>query len=201
MSWRDSFVALDTETTGFGPKARIIEVAAVVFENRVPVREWSSLLLPEDVDWGSEKVAQALSVNKLTREQLQGKPTFAQVLPDLLVELSHDVLVAHNAEFDLAMLNQELQRLNRPVLSPQLLVCTRDLAFRFNWTNDGNKLDQAASRYGIAFEDAHRAAVDARTCGAILGAILEKHPLPTEVGPMAELCRAANAAWKAKRRW
>jgi DNA polymerase III epsilon subunit-like protein len=153
------------------------------------------------VDWGNEKVAQALSVNKLTREQLEGQPSFAEIVSDLLVELSLPTMVGHNVEFDVRLLNQELQRLNRPVLSPQLLLCTRDLASRFNQTGSGNRLDQTAARYGVAFEDAHRAVVDARTCGLVLSVMLQRHSLPMEVGPMAELCRAANAAWKAKRRW
>lgn len=199
--WSDGYAAFDVETTGLGSSARIVEVAVVTFSQRKPVHEWSRLLCPEGVDWDSQKVQDALNINKITRAQLEGQPTFQEILPDLLVELSLPTLVAHNAEFDIRLLNQELQRLNRPVLSPQLLVCTRDLASRFNWTNDGNKLDQAASRYGIAFEDAHRAAVDARTCGYILGAILEKHALPMEVAPMAALCREANDAWKRKRRW
>jgi hypothetical protein len=39
-----------------------------------PVRSWSTLLNPGNIDWDSEKVAGALRVNKLTREELQDQP-------------------------------------------------------------------------------------------------------------------------------
>jgi DNA polymerase-3 subunit epsilon len=198
--WSDGYAAFDTETSGLGASARVLEIGVVTFEGGKPVHEWSRLLCPEGVDWDNDKVKEALAVNKLTREQLQGQPTFDEILPDLLLELSLPTLVAHNAEFDVRMLNQELQRLSKPALSPQLLVCTKDLASHFNWTNDPNRLENVAPRYGVVQEAAHRAIVDARTCGLVLAAMLQRHPLPMDGARMAELCRTVNAAWRNRRR-
>jgi DNA polymerase III epsilon subunit-like protein len=108
--------------------------------------------------------------------------------------------VAHNAEFDMRMLSYELQRQSKTPLKPQLLVCTRDLASRFNWTSSGNRLYEAALRYQVPQDGAHRAAVDARTCGLVLSAMLKRHSLPEDIQRMVEFCVSANNAWKSKRR-
>lgn len=196
--WGNSWVAIDTETTGLDSRARVVEVAVVAFENGQPVHEWSQLLCPENVDWNDANVMKALEVNRIRRADLQGKPTFEQVLPDLLLELSQDVWVAHNAEFDLRMLNQEMQRLGRPALKPNMLVCTRNLAARLESGARGNKLAEVAQRYSVRFEDAHRAAVDARTCGRILGEMVRRGQLPSDGRAMAEFCQLAEKSWRTR---
>lgn len=194
--WFDGWVSIDTETTGLGSSARIVEVAAVTFEGGKPVREWSSLLFPEGVDWDDKNVQKALEVNKLTLAELRGKPSFADILPDLLVEIAHPVLVAHNAEFDERMVNQELARLGRPVLKPELLICTKNLANKLNGGRPGNKLEQAAQRFGIPQSDAHRAVVDARVCGLILAEMHRRALLPTNDEAMKTLCVQSAAQWR-----
>jgi DNA polymerase III subunit epsilon len=198
MSWTDGWVALDTETTGLGSSARVIEVAVVTFEGGEPVGAWSRLLYPENVDWENEGVKKALEVNRITREQLQGQPTFEEILPDLLVELSHDVYVAHNATFDMRMLNAELQRVSRPALSPRLTICTKNLASHLNKTTEGNRLQDVAPRWGIKQASAHRAVVDALVCGQVLAAMARGGHLPPDDMEMGALCIKAAADWKGK---
>ena len=194
MSWADEpWVCLDTETTGFGPTARILEIAAVIFEGGKIIREWSALLFPKDVDWGSEKVQGALKVNKLTYDQLVGKPSFEEILPDLLLEFDCDHWVAHNMNFDRQMIDQELARIGQPVLAPRRLsICTLQLERHFG--SKRNKLGEVAARYQVPQDDAHRAVVDAKTCGLILNAMLQGGRVPQEDADMAALtARAANA--------
>lgn len=195
--WTDSWAAFDTETSGVGTAARILEVGVVTFEGGQPVREWSQLICPPDVDWNDPKVQEALAVNKLTADLLHGRPTFEQILPDLLVELSHDVLVAHNADFDMRMIAQELQRLSRPALSPRLLICTLNLASHQRGQVKGNKLGDVAARYNVPQNGAHRAVVDAATCGLVLTAMLRAGHVPGEDAAMSELTKTASA----RRRW
>lgn len=196
--WADGWVSIDTETTGLGSTARIVEVAAVTFEGGKPVREWSSLLFPEDVNWDDKDVRKALEVNKLTLEELRGKPRFADILADLLVEIAHPVLVAHNAEFDERMVNQELKRLGREALKPQMLICTKNLANKLNNGQPGNRLEQVAPRFGIPQGDAHRAVVDARVCGLILAEMNRRGLLPTNDEAMSALCRQSAAQWRGR---
>jgi DNA polymerase III epsilon subunit-like protein len=118
----------------------------------------------------------------------------------LLVELSHDVWVAHNVEFDLRMLTQEYGRLGRTLQLPKLSVCTKNLSAVFGG-GKGNRLFHTAERYGIPQEDAHRAVVDARVCGQILAKWVETGRVPGSDSEMEALCKKADASWRGKHRW
>lgn len=201
MTWTDGWVAFDTETTGFGSKARIVELACVTYERGAIVREWEQLVLPEGVDWSDKSVMKALEVNGIDPAELQDKPSFQDVLADLLVELSHPVWVAHNAVFDINMLNQELQRLSRPALSPPLLICTKNLASGLNNTTVGNRLSDVACRYNVLQESAHRATADAVTCSRVLARMIEQGLLPHDDDDMRALCTRAHSQWQHKHRW
>jgi DNA polymerase III epsilon subunit-like protein len=201
MSWQRSWVAIDTETTGFGAKARILEVAAVTFENGIPVHEFSSLLCPSDVDWSNDRVKEALAVNKLTLDDLKGKPTFGEIIWDLMTELAHPVWVAHNFEFDCVQIQQEFVRAGREFVPPQLGICTCRLAAHLEPQAQGNKLYQVASRYGVLQESAHRAVVDAKVCGNLLDRMQKQGKLPVDDVAMKALVVQADQAWKSKRRW
>ncbi len=199
--WFESWTAVDTETTGLGSTARVVEVACVTFESGQIAREWTQLLYPDGVNWDDPNVKKALEVNRLTRDELEGKPRFGDVVGDLLLEMSHPVIVAHNAEFDMRMLNQELQRLGRQPLSPQLLICTKNLASQLSGGTPGNRLADVACRYNVLQEGAHRAAADAITCGRVLHRMYELGKLPQADEEMGVFCRRADAAWKGKHRW
>lgn len=180
-----NYCSFDTETTGFGSRARVLEIGLVVFENFLPVHEWSTLLCPEDVDWDNEHVKQAMFINKIDPDSLRGQPTFAQALPNILLELSHDTLVAHNASFDMGMMGQELSRAGVPLLTPKMVVCTKILATKLGG-GSGNRLQDVAPRFGVVQESAHRAVVDARVCGLVFAAMLRTGRLPVEDAPMAQ---------------
>lgn len=200
MKWHEEFVAWDTETTGLGSTARIIEIAAVVFENGKPTREWSTLLCPTGVDWGDPKVQEALAVNHIAPHELTGKPTFEEALPDILLEFEHDTWVAHNASFDLRMLSQEMARINRPFTPPKLSVCTKNMSSYLNTGLPGNKLAQVAPHYNIVPENAHRAVVDARTCGQVLCAMLQQAPFPDTIEEMQDMLKRADKSWTTRSR-
>ena len=101
-------IVLDTETTGLEPDLghRIIEIGCVELVNRRPTgRTFHHYLNPErDIDEG------ALAVHGISREELQGKPRFADVAEELLAFISGAELVIHNAAFDVAFLDAELKR-------------------------------------------------------------------------------------------
>jgi len=199
MGWANEWVSFDTETTGFGPKARILEIGVVTFAEGKVVREWSSFFCPSDLDWDAPKVKEALAINKLTREMLNGAPTFEQVVPDLLVELSNSPhWVAHNAEFDMDMLGNEFGRIGKPRPTPKLLICTKNLGNRLNNNQPPNRLENVAQRFGIPQDGAHRAVVDARTCGLILAEMHRRALLPTDDAAMATLCQETAAQWRGR---
>jgi len=109
-------IVLDTETTGLDPcdGHRIVEIACVELIHHIPTgRRFHRYVNPE-----RDMPEDALAVHGLTAEFLARQPPFAAVLDELLEFIGTDLLVIHNAEFDLAFVNAELTRLQRePITS------------------------------------------------------------------------------------
>lgn len=147
-------VVFDSETTGLEPTDghRVVEIGAVELFNHVPTgRTFHSYLNPE-----RDVPADALQVHGITSAFLRDQPVFAEIVDDLLVFLDHDgngnpglaPLVAHNALFDVAFLNMELQRLGRPPLAQERVVDTLLLA-RQRFPGAPNSLDALCRRFSI----------------------------------------------------
>ena len=107
-------IVLDTETTGLDPKQghRIIEIAAVEFVNRRPTgRNIHFYLNPErEIDSG------ATDVHGFTWDMLRDKAKFADVAEEFLEFARGAQLIIHNAPFDVAFLDEELKRVDLPVV-------------------------------------------------------------------------------------
>ena len=102
-------IVLDTETTGLEPASghRIIEIGAVEMVNRRRTeRTFHQYLNPErEIEDG------AYDVHGLSTEFLSDKPLFRDIARDFLDFVRDSELVIHNAPFDVAFLDAELQRL------------------------------------------------------------------------------------------
>ena len=105
-------VVLDTETTGLEPEQghRVIEIGCVEMINRRKTgRKFHRYLRPDRlIDRG------ALHVHGITNEFLAQQPRFADIVDELLEFISGAELIIHNAAFDIAFLDAELQRLPGP---------------------------------------------------------------------------------------
>ena len=99
-------IILDTETTGLEPNLghRVIELAAVELLNRqLSGNRFHSYLNP-----GRDSDAAALQIHGLTREFLQDKRKFKDIVNEFLEYVSGAELIMHNAPFDEAFLDYEL---------------------------------------------------------------------------------------------
>lgn len=105
-------VFLDTETTGLSPAQghRIIEIAAVEALNRRLTKNHFHVYLNPDreIDQGAQEV------HGITREFLQDKPRFADVVDEFLQFVAGAELIIHNAPFDVGFLNSELGKIDKP---------------------------------------------------------------------------------------
>jgi DNA polymerase-3 subunit epsilon len=162
-------IVLDTETTGLEPGLdhRIIEIGCVELMNRRPTgRTFHHYLNPErHIEQG------ALEVHGITAEFLQGKPRFGDVAEELMTFISGAELVIHNAAFDVAFLDAELQRLGasaatfagRTVAAECRVLDTLALARQMH-PGQRNNLDALCKRYEIdnSHRELHGALLDAR---------------------------------------
>ena len=102
-------IVLDTETTGLevAQGHRIIEIGCVELRNRRATgNHFHRYLNPErDVDAG------ARAVHGLSREDLAGKPRFAEIADEFTQFISGAELIIHNASFDVGFLDAEFARL------------------------------------------------------------------------------------------
>jgi DNA polymerase III subunit epsilon len=104
-------VFLDTETTGLSPESgdRIIEIGCIeMVSRRLTGRTKHFYVNPERASSDD-----ALKVHGLTDEFLADKPKFAAIVDELAEFLAGAEVVIHNAPFDVAFMDIELQRLGR----------------------------------------------------------------------------------------
>ncbi|MCC6596994.1 MAG: 3'-5' exonuclease [Rhodanobacteraceae bacterium] len=88
--WRyQRWAITDTETTGVGPDARIVELAIVWMRFGVVEDAWSSLVNP-----GVTIPDDAVSVHGITNEMVAKAPTLQDLLPEIDTRLSDAAIVA-----------------------------------------------------------------------------------------------------------
>jgi DNA polymerase-3 subunit epsilon len=153
-------IVLDTETTGLDPLTgdRVVEIGCIELFNRIPTGQtFHRYVNPE-----REMPASAFEVHGLSTEFLKDKPPFAEVADDFLAFVGDAALVIHNAAFDAAFLNSELERIGKSLIARDRLVDTLLLARRRH-PGAPNRLDDLCSRYGIdnARRTKHGALLDA----------------------------------------
>ncbi|NPA93265.1 MAG: 3'-5' exonuclease [Chloroflexi bacterium] len=95
-------VYLDTETTGLGPEAEVIEIAIVDADGR-PLLD--TLIRPQ-----GEVPEDASRVHGLTTAMLQGAPTWPQVWPQIQAALAGRLVLMYNASYDLRVMEQTAAR-------------------------------------------------------------------------------------------
>ena len=158
------FVVLDLETTGLSPRsARICEIGAQRVRDLELLDTFETLVDPR------APLPQAIvSLTGIRPEALRGAPRAELAIRRLLTFAGDAALVAHNARFDLAFLDREVERLTgRRVAAP--VVDTVWLARRL--LGDRTRrvgLASLAHFFGVSTEPCHRALPDAQATAEIL---------------------------------
>ena len=159
MSLRE--IVLDTETTGFDPKAnhRIVEIGCVELVNHLPTGQTFHRYVNPQRDMPEE----AQKVHGLTSEFLSTQPVFADIVDEFLAFIGDAPLVIHNAEFDLNFIDAELGWLNRPALDRGRAIDTVHLARR-KFPGAPASLDALCARFSIdnSSRTLHGALLDAQ---------------------------------------
>ena len=139
-------VILDTETTGLSVREghRIVEIGCIELDNLIPTQNrFHCYLNPE------RKVSEkAFEVHGYSDEFLSTQKKFSDVVDDFLKFIENKNLVIHNAEFDLAHLNNELAILGKKKLKSENVVDTLVLA-RGKFPGSPTSLDALCKRYRV----------------------------------------------------
>jgi DNA polymerase-3 subunit epsilon len=155
-------IFLDTETTGLDAANgdRIVEIACIeMVDRRHSGRRLHHYLNPQ-----RSSHPDALRVHGLTDDFLADKPLFAAVAEELLAFVAGAEVVIHNAGFDLAFINAELDRIGRPPFAGHVERVTDSLALaRELFPGKHNSLDALCKRLEVdnSQRELHGALLDA----------------------------------------
>ena len=120
-------VVLDTETTGLSVKDghRVVEIGCIELEDLIPTKnKFHCYLNPQ------RKVSEkALAVHGYNDEFLSKQKKFSEIGEEFLDFIKNKKLIIHNAEFDLAHLNNELNLFGKKKIENEIvdtLILARD---------------------------------------------------------------------------
>ena len=138
-------IVLDTETTGISVKDghRIVEIGCIELDNLIPTQnKFHCYLNPE------RKVSEkAFQVHGYSDEFLSKQKKFSEVAEDFLEFIKDKRLIIHNAEFDLAHLNNELKLFGKNKIQNEI-IDTLTLA-RNKYPGSQASLDALCKRFRI----------------------------------------------------
>ncbi len=138
-------VVLDTETTGISVKEghRIVEIGCIELDNLIPTKNrFHCYLNPE------RKVSEkAFEVHGYSDDFLAKQKKFSEIVDEFLNFIDGKKLIIHNAEFDLAHLNNELEISGKDKIINQI-TDTLTLA-RDKFPGSSISLDSLCKRYRI----------------------------------------------------
>jgi DNA polymerase-3 subunit epsilon len=182
-----TYVVVDLETTGLSPgRSRICEIGAVRVARLEEAGTFELLVNP-----GERLPAAIAALTGLADGELRRAPGAASAVGRFLAFAGDAVLVAHNARFDLAFLDREVERLTGRRLAAPVVdtvwLARRLLAGRTSRCS----LAALAHFFGTDARPCHRALPDAQATAEILLALIG---LAQERGArtVAELCDLAT---------
>lgn len=164
-------IIFDFETTGLDSmRDRIIEIGAIKYLRGKRVADFSFLIKP-DVPL-PEIITK---ITGITAEMLEDKPAIETILPEFLQFIDKAVLVAHNAEFDMAFLRSACQRQGYQIEYP--CFCTLKMARQLLPDLESKNLDTLAKHYELSFAARHRSIGDCEVTGSVLNHLLQREGL------------------------
>ena len=171
------FTVLDLETTGLSCDSdRIVEIGAVRVEDGRVNDTYHQYVNPE-----MHIPSSASSVNHITDDMVCNQPKIREVLPGLLRFIGSDIIVAHNAAFDIKFLARSCMRHRFTV--PTAWFDSMDL--KTVWTDLPNhKLETFLSAAGIINKHAHSALGDAEALAQLMIVSMQKPfnaPIPEDI--------------------
>lgn len=160
-----NFVSIDFETANekrYSPCA----VGLVVANDQGIVDEFYSLINPM-----MEFRSYNTYVHGITEEDVTDAPTFAELWPKLHDYLKNNMVIAHNASFDMSVIRNTLDYFNLPYPTMDYL-CTVKLSQHIWPELENHKLNTLAAHHGITFEH-HHALEDARVAAKVMQKAME----------------------------
>ncbi len=155
----DSYIVLDLETSGLSKyKNEIIEIAMIKIQNGEKIDSYQSLVKPSQ-----PIISKIEKLTGITNEMLSSAPSFSSIADDVVAFIGENVLISHNAKFDMGFLTTALE----PRKVELKCIDTLPLARKALPELENHKLETLISHYAIAKSQTHRAMDDVECTQAI----------------------------------
>jgi len=163
-----TYVVFDIETTGLSViHNKIIEIAGVRMQNGNEIDRFSSFINPH------EKIPYNIQqLTNITDEMVADAPELEPTLRQFVEFIGDDILVAHNARFDIGFIQANCKTLGMPEVQNPVLD-TLELARLLHPTMKNHRLNTLADKYKVSLENHHRAIDDTIALGGILNGLIK----------------------------
>ncbi|WP_170007376.1 PolC-type DNA polymerase III [Bacillus fonticola] len=192
----DTFIVFDVETTGLSAVYdTIIELAAVKVRDGEIVDRFESFANPHH-----PLSATTIHLTGITDDMVRNAPEVEEVLEKFQAWCKDDILVAHNASFDMGFLNAGYKRYEKKV-STNPVIDTLELA-RFLYPDMKNhRLNTLCKKLEIELTQHHRAIYDAEATGYLLVKLLKEAKEKRNIAFHDELNQSLDESlsWKQSR--
>ncbi len=162
-----TFIALDLETTGLAYTSRIVEIGMLKFCGEKILATYNTLVNPL-----CEIPQRVIAIHGITNYDVRNAPTFEDIIDEVLEFISGGVIIAHNANYDVNILANELHRnfcgVNYIYALDTLRIAQKCFEF------DRYSLEHIAKEFGFATEGMHRALKDAELVYKIFNKFCEE---------------------------
>ncbi|MFQ6612288.1 MAG: helicase C-terminal domain-containing protein [Fidelibacterota bacterium] len=156
----NTFIAFDFETTGLDAREdRIIEIAAIRFEDGKPSERYVTLLNP-----GRPIPAMITDITGISDAMVAQAPAEEQIVDDFWNFLGDWPMVAHNTSFDHAFLTALAERQGK-ILPDRNYYDTLPLSRMFLFFQPNHNLSALSDFFHFSTDNAHRAEADTENCG------------------------------------
>jgi DNA polymerase-3 subunit epsilon len=164
------YSVLDIETTGFSPQMgdRIVEISIVNINGKGEILDSFETLVNPRRDMG------ASWVHGITPDMVMDAPGISDIRDEILDMIQHNVVVAHNAPFDLRFLNFELGRIV-PKLPEISGLCTLELSRIVVPELPSHKLPLLCEYFDIRMLETHSAYYDSIATAELFTRLLERY--------------------------
>ncbi len=163
-----TFVCFDIETTGLSAKKEAItEIGAVKIENGIVVDTFSTFVNPE-----KPIPARIVELTGITDAMVKDAPSQSEAVSDFLDFAGDNVLVAHNAPFDMGFIRVACKNMNRPFNNVSIDTVAIARAILPDIKNC--KLDTVAKYLRLGEFNHHRACDDAEILSRIFVALCQR---------------------------
>lgn len=141
-----SEIFLDTETTGLSFKEghKVVEIACIETDDLVPTGNIFHRLINPKRSMPDD----AFKVHGFSEKFLKDKESFDKIADDFLIFIKGKKIIIHNAPFDLAFLNGELNLIGKDKIDKKLVVDSLEIA-RNKFPGTSNSLDALCKRFNI----------------------------------------------------